>query len=125
MNTEKAGSTLTILGSVTAVATGEILLKQGLIKLGTLDFAGNAVSAFASIFTSTYIWLGLVLFGISSLLWLIALSKTELSYAYPLMGVGYAVVAFCSWLLFNEALTVLRILGIFVIMAGVVMMARS
>ncbi|HII14871.1 MAG TPA: EamA family transporter [Nanoarchaeota archaeon] len=125
MEKEKAKSTVTILGSVTAVAAGELLLKQGLIKLGPLDFAANAASSFISIFTSPYILLGIVLFAASSLLWLIAISKTELSYAYPLMGIGYAVVAFFSWLLFNEALTALRILGIFVIMAGVVMMARS
>lgn len=122
---EKAKSTLIILCSVITVSTGEILLKYGLTRLGLLDFGSKAIESFISIAMSPYIWAGLTLFVISSLLWLIAISKTELSYAYPLMGMGYAVVAFFSWLIFNEALGALRILGIGIITFGVVMMSRS
>jgi drug/metabolite transporter (DMT)-like permease len=122
---EKAKSTSLILCSVISVSTGEILLKYGLTKLGALDFGGKAIESFTSIAMSPYIWAGLILFVMSSLLWLIAISKTELSYAYPLMGMGYAMVAFFSWLIFNEALGALRILGIGVITLGVVMMSRS
>lgn len=125
MEKEKAKSTALILCSVLSVSTGELLLKYGLNKLETLDFIAKAAESFISIAMSPYIWIGLILFGVSSLLWLVALSKTELSYAYPLMGMGYAVVAFFSWLIFNEALGVLRVLGIGIITLGVAMMARS
>lgn len=122
---EKLRKTIILFSSVIAVGLGEILLKYGLTKLGQLDFGQFMLQSFILIFTSPYILLGILLFSASSLLWLIALSETELSYAYPLLGMGYAVVAFFSWIIFNEALTALRIVGILVIMSGVIMMSRS
>jgi multidrug transporter EmrE-like cation transporter len=122
---DKLRKTVTILGSVIAVGIGELMLKYGLNRLGTLDFGSAMIQSFIQVATSPYILTGLALFVMSSLLWLIALSETELSYAYPLLGTGYAIVAFFSWLLFNEALGALRIMGIFVIIAGVAMMSRS
>lgn len=69
--------------------------------------------------------LGLGLYGISTILWIIALKKVELSYAYPMVSLGYVLVFIASYFLFNEPISWLRMGGIVFIMAGIVLVAKS
>jgi len=118
--------TRTVLLAVFAVSIGQILLKYGLNKLGGVSYSLQTLyPTLYSLITSPAIVIGALLFGLSSLLWLLAISEADLSYAYPLLGLGYAVVAVLSWLFFHEALSTLRFIGVFIITAGVILMARS
>lgn len=118
--------TKTVLLSVLTVSVAQILLKYGVNQLGTISYQlSNLGSTFFTIFSNPEIFIGLILFLLSSLLWLVAISESELSYAYPLLGAGYALVALLSWVLFNETMSLLRILGIVVVFIGVYMMSRS
>ena len=62
---------------------------------------------------------------ISVLLWLGALSRVPVSIAYPMLSIGYVVNAFAAAILFGEALTVAKMSGILLIVAGVVVLARA
>ncbi len=118
--------TKTVLLSVLAVGTGQLLLKHGMNQIGPLAFTfSNLVVKLLSVFLNPFVMIGFLLFASSSLLWLVAISESELSYAYPLLGAGYALVALFSWVFFNESMTPLRIIGIITISLGVVMMSRS
>jgi len=118
--------TKTVLLSVLAVATGQILLKNGLNQIGEITYElSTLLSTLTTLFTNPFVVIGFLLFATSSFLWLIAISESELSYAYPLLGMGYALVAILSWIFFNEAMSFLRIAGIAIVTLGVVMMSRS
>ena len=54
-----------------------------------------------------------------------ALSRVQVSVAYPLLSVGYVVNAIAAWYLFGEAVTPMRLTGIAVIIVGVWLVARS
>jgi len=69
--------------------------------------------------------LGFILYGVSSLLWLMVLSKRDLSYAYPMIAAGYVLVVFLSWVFFKEEIPLLRIAGLVLICAGVVIVGIS
>jgi drug/metabolite transporter (DMT)-like permease len=71
-----------------------------------------------SIVGEKFVFLGLAAYLISAALWLVVLSREELSFAYPLIGIGYIFVAILAYFLFGEALTILRLLGIILIVAG-------
>lgn len=113
-----------ILISILFVASGQLLLKKGVMDAGELDF-GNLTQTIPKLLTSPLLLLGIAIFVSSSVLWLIALSRTELSYAYPLLSIGYALVAVLSWLFFDEKLGVLRIAGIGVIIIGISLMSME
>jgi len=118
--------TKTVLLSVLAVGIGQIFLKYGLKQLGGVTYSlANLGSTLASIFSNPAILAGTFLFALSSLLWLLAISETDLSYAYPLLGFGYALVAFLSWLIFSEVMPAVRIVGIFIITTGIILMSRT
>jgi multidrug transporter EmrE-like cation transporter len=57
--------------------------------------------------------------------WIMALSRVEVSLAYPMLSIGYVVNAVAAWYLFGEALTAQRMIGIGTIIVGVFLVARS
>ena len=113
-----------ILFSLALVDIGQLLLKKGLL-LTQPDFSGHIVTTFSTVFSNPYIIFGILLFVASSVTWLIAISKTRLSFAYPLMSLSYVVVSVGSWYFFDEALSPLRLLGLGVIIGGVVLLSRT
>lgn len=68
---------------------------------------------------------GIISYGVSFLLWIKVLSKVELSYAYPMVSLGYVLVMIFSYFFFKENVTPIRILGVAFIMIGVILVARS
>jgi len=79
--------TKTVLLSVLAVAMGQLLLKYGMNQVGALSFSFSTLATtFITVFSNIFVVIGFLLFASSSLLWLIAISESELSYAYPLLG---------------------------------------
>ena len=55
---------------------------------------------------------------IASLAWIAALTKFDLSFAYPFMSLSFAFVLIFSYFLFNEPITVNKIIGLVFIIVG-------
>jgi len=62
---------------------------------------------------------------VSLVVWILALSKTPVSIAYPMVSLGFALNALLAWWLLGEAVTPMRMLGISIIIVGVYLVARS
>jgi multidrug transporter EmrE-like cation transporter len=115
-----------ILTSVVLNVFGQMSLKLGVGKIGAIGFAnGTVISEVIKIFTNLYILGGLFLYAISSLFWIAALSKTELSYAYPFLSIGYILVIAFSFFILNEQISVYRLLGVALIIAGLIFIAQK
>jgi drug/metabolite transporter (DMT)-like permease len=76
-------------------------------------------------FRNTCILVAVFMVLIAALAWILALSKSELSYIYPVAALSYVFVALLSFLIFHEDVTLLRWLGIAVICLGVFLVSRS
>jgi len=68
---------------------------------------------------------GLFLYGISTVIWIMALKKLELSYAYPLLSINYIFILLASYFFLHEPISGLRIVGVLFILAGISLVARS
>ncbi|KAB2952572.1 EamA family transporter [Heliorestis acidaminivorans] len=116
-----------ILLSIFMGALGQVLLKMGANKL--VLTGGPLVTAFiqgiTQIIKNPLILGGFLLFGLSSLIWIVAISKVELSLAYPMVSLGYVLVLFLSWAFLGETLSLIRISGVLVICLGVYLIAQS
>jgi multidrug transporter EmrE-like cation transporter len=107
-------------------ATAQLLLKAGTNAVGQFEFsAGNIVPVGLRIALEPHILGGLACYVISVIVWILGLSRVEVSIAYPLLSVGYVLNALAAWYLFGEALTMTRLVGIGVIIVGVYIVARS
>jgi multidrug transporter EmrE-like cation transporter len=115
-----------ILLGVLLNAAAQLVLKQGMRQIGFFEFKlENFCRIFSSVALNPYILLGLVFYVISVGVWLLVLSRVEVSFAYPLLSVGYIVTAFSSYLFFNESVTPTRWLGIAIICLGVYFVTKS
>ena len=68
---------------------------------------------------------GVGCYAVSLVAWILALSRTPVSVAYPMVSLGFALNALLAWWLLEEAVTPMRMLGIGVIIVGVCLVARS
>lgn len=107
-------------------AGAQLLLKAGTNSVGVFEFSrDNIVPIGWKLATEPHIIGGLGCYVISVVVWIMALSRVEVSVAYPLLSVGYVVNAIAAWYLFGEAVTPMRLTGIAIIIVGVWLVARS
>ena len=68
---------------------------------------------------------GLALYGIATVLWLGVLSCVELSQVFPFVGLSFVLAAVLGYFVFAEAVSAMRVAGIALIVAGVVLVGRG
>jgi multidrug transporter EmrE-like cation transporter len=118
-------SFLLILTGVLLNAVAQLALKASVRDHGAIELGGGALPAAVQVAGEPALWLGLFCYGVSVIVWILALSRVDVSIAYPMLSIGYIVNAFAAWALFGEALTPMRLLGIGIIVLGVFVLARS
>ena len=107
-------------------AVAQLLLKAGTNAVGAFDFsAANVLPVGWKLATQPFIVAGLACYVISVVVWIMALSRVEVSIAYPMLSVGYVLNAAAAWYLFGESVTPTRMIGIGIIILGVFIVARS
>ena len=122
----KALEFVLILIGVLLNAGAQLALKAGVRNVGHFEFsAANALPIGWQLATNPFIITGLSCYVISVVVWILALSRVEVSVAYPMLSIGYVVNAILAWQLFGEALTTQRVAGIGIIIVGVFLIARS
>ena len=93
---------------------------QLLLKAGT-----NATPVGLGLALEPRILGGIACYAVSLVVWILALSKTPVSIAYPMVSLGFALNAVLAWWLFGEPLAAMKLAGIGFIIVGVVLVARS
>lgn len=71
------------------------------------------------------LWYALTAYGLSVVVWIVGLSRVPVSQAYPLLSLGYVLNIGLAWWLFGEVPNAQRVIGVGIIIAGVVLVARS
>ena len=74
---------------------------------------------------SPFVWLGLLLYGVGTLVWLFVLAKVPLSVAYPFVGAGFILTALLGVFVLQETMNLSRGLGILLIIVGCILVART
>ncbi len=122
-----AKSLMLIFMSISLAVGGQLLLKTGMNAIGPItgEDVRNGASTIAKVAANPQVVIGLMLYFVSAAIWLVVLSRVELSFAYPLLGSSYVVVLFASRFLFNEPVTVVRLGGTILISLGVILISRS
>lgn len=117
---------LYIMVSVLAGAIGQVLLKKGMGSMGPLTLSVNQLGSILwRMGTNPYVVAGLTIYLGGTVFWLTALSRVDLSYAYPFASLSYVVMLIASWGLFKENITPLRLVGTLVACVGVFLISQS
>ena len=120
-------SILLILLSITIAVGGQILLKIGMNKIGEINIssASSVGHLFTGIVKSPTVLVGLFLYAISAVLWLIVISSVDLSFAYPFIGLTYVLILVVSKFVLKEDVNPIRWIGTAIITIGVVVISRG
>jgi len=119
-------SIIYILVSGVLGVTGQLVLKRGLAALGSQALRLDHLPGFvASLALNPLIVGGLAVYVLGTLFWLVALSRLDLSYAYPFASLNYVLVLLASWLVLGEQPSATRLAGVALICLGVCAIART
>jgi multidrug transporter EmrE-like cation transporter len=122
----KSADLALVLIGVMLNAAAQLLLKAGSRAIAGVGFSvANAWTLAERIALNPPILAGVALYAVSVVFWILALSRVDVSIAYPMLSIGYIVSALAGWLLFSEAVGPARVAGIVIIIVGVWLVARS
>jgi len=130
--TESLGHSMTwaafglVMTGVLLNAIAQLALKASVSDTGIINLDMQSLfSSAGTLATNLWLWLGLICYAISVVVWILALSRVDVSIAYPMLSIGYIVNAIAASQLFNEPMGLGKVIGIGVIMLGVYILARS
>ncbi|MBP0597005.1 4-amino-4-deoxy-L-arabinose transferase [Herbaspirillum sp. LeCh32-8] len=107
-------------------AVAQLLLKAGTNAVGAIHLtADNWFSTGLKLATQLPIIGGLSCYVISVAVWIIGLSRVDVTVAYPMLSLGYIINAVGAWYFLGEVVSAQRLIAIGVIIVGVVLLTRS
>ena len=118
---------LYILGCITFTVYGQLILKwrmnmQDSLPNGLFD---KFVHLTKLIILDPFILSGFASAFLASLFWMAAMTKFQLSFAYPFMSSAFVIVLIFSVLLFGETLNLYKILGTGLVVLGIVVLSQG
>lgn len=112
--------------SIAIGIAGQLVLKHGMNKHGKAHIRlSHFISDVWNIYFHRWIILGVILYAGSLPLWIMALSRIDLSYAYPLVSINFIAITLLSKFIFKEKVTRYRWLSVFIILLGVILLTMS
>lgn len=113
--------------SVVFAIGGQLALKSAMNNIGRIGSAEvqAAGETIGRAIREPRLWLGLSLFGVSSLFWMVVLSRIPLSVAYPFVGISYILIVLLSSVILHEHVPGLRWVGVLVVAAGITIIGFS
>ncbi len=114
--------TIVLLLVVSAAVMGgvaQVLLKKGMTEIGKISLLEMTKQFVKIILTNPYVFVGLAIYVMSTIIYLAALSRGELSALFPLISISYIIAAVLAVFFLNEKITWIRWAGIITIVAGV------
>lgn len=106
------------------VVSGQLLLKHhfGRFPLPGRLTAGVAGQAALAAAKDGWFWLAGLSLLLGALTWIYVLNNAPLSRAYPMAGLVFVLMLLASWLLFNEPLSLRKVLGALAICLGIALL---
>lgn len=117
--------TFLLLGSVLATAGSQALLKAGVTAALGPNNDASLLTKLYLLSLSPLVVLGLTIYGLAAITWLFVLSKFDLSFAYPFVGLGFLFTAAAAYFFLGEPMPPLRMLGTFLVAAGCILVGVS
>jgi len=113
-----------LLFNILLVVSGQTLIKQGMNKIGNFS-AMPFLTFLIKSFTAPLVIIGISLYVVSAVLWLMLLSRINLSVAYPALSLSYIVVLLISWFYLKETVSIYQFIGVALIIVGVYLIVKK
>ena len=117
---------LYIFGTIFFTVYGQLILKWQVSQAGPfpVDTPGK-IGFILCLLLNPWVMSGIVGGFLAFLCWMAAMTKFELSYAYPFMSLAFVLVLILSAVVFHEAITTPKVIGLALIVAGIIVGSRA
>ena len=88
------------------------------------DLAAKAMYV-VTLLLNPWVLSGIVATFLAGISWMLAMTKFEISYAYPFVSLNYILVLAAGFLLFNEAMSASKVIGCVLVVLGIIVIARG
>ena len=114
-----------VLGSVLCTVFGQIVVKWQVAKAGALPATiSEKIPFLLKLVLNPWVMSAMAAGFLALVCWLAAMTKFELSYAYPFMSLAFVLVLILSAILFHEAVTLPKVLGVLLVISGLIVASR-
>lgn len=104
----------------------QLLMRWRVGTAGALPAAtSERVHFIAGLLLTPWVWLAVACTFLAGVSWMLALTRFDLSYAFPFTGVSFLVMLLAGAFMFNEHVTLARALGTLLVMLGLIIVVRS
>ena len=104
----------------------QLLMKKGLLQAAEgIRGIGDVFHFIGSNIGSGFLWLGILIYAFNFLVWIIVLSRIDLSVAVPVASTNYVTLPLLAIFFLHETVPPLRWAGIFLIMIGIHFVSKS
>ena len=115
-----------LIFSILISSFAHLFLKKGVSGSRFEDLINEGFySLFIYIISNPWIVGGMFLHGCALVVWLFALSRVDISFAYPFLALGYVIISIMAWLWLGETVTATRMMGMLIIITGLVVLSRG
>jgi len=115
-----------ILFTVLTNFGSQVLLKHGMSTIDSFELNSESLlKAAPGIIFNLYVIAGLLVMVISMGTHLIVLSRVDISFAYPFLGLSFVLITLWGHFVLSEDINIYRILGVVLICSGVALVAKS
>lgn len=112
---------LLLLANIIFSAAAQFMLKFGMQKIGLVQVNAQIWEKLKKMAVSPYLWLAIVFFGLSFILYGIVISKMELSRSYPIALLGAIIlISVISIFFFHETFDSNKIIGLTLFVGGLI-----
>jgi drug/metabolite transporter (DMT)-like permease len=115
-----------IISTVLFTVYSQLIMRWQVSLAGKLpqDFSGK-VQFIGSLLLNPWVLSGVVATFLAGVSWMLAMSKFEVSYVFPYISLNYVLILFASFFIFNESLTIAKLIGTLVVVLGLIVIARG
>lgn len=112
--------------TVAATVYSQLVMKWRVSRAGALpaDWP-HRLTFLAGLLCDPWVISGVIATFVGGLCWMVAMTKVELSYAYPFIGLVFVLILVSSSVLFHEAITPAKVIGVLLVIAGILVVGRG
>lgn len=117
---------LFIISTIVFTVYSQLIMRWQVSEAGALpvEMAGK-ISYIAALLLNPWVMTGIVATFLAGVSWMLAMTKFEISYAYPFVSLNYILVLVAGVLLFNENFNTAKLVGSVLVILGVIVISRG
>lgn len=115
-----------IFSTILFTVCSQIIMRWQVAKAGAIppDFSGK-IQFVVSLLLNPWVMTGIVATFLAGVSWMLAMTRFEVSYAFPFVSLTYILVLVASIYLFNESFTLTKFAGTLIVTLGIIIIARG